>query len=282
MLNKNGTFCCTCDTTHIAPSGKGSLLEISEILTLHSEGIKIICTTEERLLRARLNDITSWMITLPTWDSKSIYDLLCTYKEAALAANRNTDGEDVGMYLINCSDMANRDQFSTDEYMDAYRMYEDELENIATKASYTSEAKLHWYKAKLEVLNTELKLHDTIQDKLDAIPDLGKWTTTWAKYVRACFKRLDELFRAKSLSFDGWYLFSNQLRTKVGMKLVKHPEYDLSLLPDRISYYENKMEKAKLDMWEEKELVSGIRLETEDIGELIELIEETEDKLLTA
>ena len=283
-MSNNTNTCSSCNATHFIPSGRGSLQEISEILVLNKHGIKEIPDCYKHDLRDRLYadtddnmGICTWMIKKKNWTKASVISLLETYEQAALDANRNTDGEDVSMCLISCSDMANRTEFKTDEYEDAYHMYQDELESIATKAARTPEARLHWYKARLEGMYVELALHDKIQDALDAIPTTGRWDARSRVYA----DRIDTLYREKKLSYDGWYVFKNQIRAKAGSKPMKEPKYSLNLLPDRISYYESKMEQAKKDMWDNKPLVTGMQLETEDMGELIEEIEAHDTKVLT-
>lgn len=281
---KEDEMTCTC-TDHYIPTGSGTLLAVSELLVLHTEGAKELCPVYERELRDKLNDTINWMHSTKGWGKDAIINLLRKYKDEILEANnlRNWDKEEweknnpQADILVNCSEAADRRFHQDDEYRDAYQEYQDELEYIATKSMRSVEAKLSWYDKKLHMLNTELKLHDIIQDALDIIPHFNKSAYTvskkWGDYVKKCFIRIDQLRSDKKLSYTGWFLFNNQLLEKIGRETKEFQYGEIRLLADTISYYENLKEEARQKIASDKPLVVESQLPCEGYVELHDEIE---------
>ena len=235
----------------------------------------------EQDLRIRLKGITDLMLSLPntTWTKDSIYRLLLYYKEQVIDAHRDTSGENVSDIQIDSACEA--DQHNRIDYQEEEEYLED-LERIMLNSMRSYEAKVHWYKARVYLLKDELAIHDNIQSALDKIPEFNKsaWLVNpkWGKYIKSCFNRLDTLRRQGSIGYQGWYMFNKELMGKIGrINEVKEPKYDLHSLPDRIEYYEDKLEALKQEQWNNKPLVTGCTLETEELEDLIEMIEAHEE-----
>ncbi len=297
------------NSKYYIPSGKGSLIVVCEMLCLHTEGVRELEPEHEKELRKKMMSTLEWMKT-KGWDNASLIGLLYSYKRQILKANglRDWEREDYLKHnpqadiLVNCSDAANRIYFSDDEYRDAYQEYQDELEYITTKSMRSVEAKLSWYDKKLYMLNTELKLHDIIQDVLDTVPMYGcrpyvkadevsaygrqyhgpdaqeiyKNVYLWKKageLVRKAFQLIDNKRKQKKLSYTAWFLFNNQLLEKIGEEQREFPYGEIRYLPDIISYYENLKEEARQKIASEKPLVVEAQLPSDGYVDLHDEIE---------
>jgi len=299
--------CIHCNQHHRIPSGKGSLLEVSEILVLHSEGIKEIAPCYEKELRSKLNATCGWMISIG-WTKEDVVKLLNVYKQQVLDAQQDSNGV-VNDVCIDCSSIANRDHFNTDEYEDGYYQYQEQLEDIVSKSCTTTEAKVFFWKGIIHKTEKELvqlrsalpgyqkqlSLHDRIQDAIDEhLPRSCGSNDPKAKVVFKYWNRLNVLYSKKELDFSGLHIFVNQLRAILGRPLRAEPKYPVQSPADKIRYLEKKIEdrmelikyaefriQACIDaIYVDRPIVSGIRLESEDLGDLIEEIEKADNLLL--
>ena len=259
---------------HSEIKGKGKLLALSEKLVLHTEGMRPMCDTNEQATREDLYGLMAWMEGLKDWNREKIIGLLTHYKGEVLKAHRNTDGENVSDMQIQCvrkdtpEDMLLEGMALQEDYM-------DELDRNSYKSEFSMEAQLLWWNQKIMDRETELKLHDKIQDKLDGITPVN--TKGHAKdkgLIKSCFSRIDALKKEGKLGYAGWFTFNNQLLELVG-KDQWVAKYEIHSLPDTIAYYTMRMEAKRDEInkkAEEKGVIEKITLEPEDDESLLELI----------
>lgn len=173
---------------------------------------------------------------------------------------KKVEDEDTGkVYLDYLNRMDHEEEAHDDEA--------DEMDRIAMFSMGKVEAKLFWYNSKLHALNEELELHDKIADALDIIPSLenitNKQRNNWRNYRIKCFSRIDELRRAKKLSYDGWFIFNNVLLETLGQEPKAYQYGEMKDISNKISFYEARKEEARNAIETDKPLVKESKLEDE-------------------
>ena len=155
-------------------------------------------------------------------------------------------------------------------------------EQIVSKSMRVSMGDLSFYQDKLDGMYCELRLHDAIQDAIDAlrvsmalvVPVNTALDVAWHNLgvVKGYIMKLDRYHREGKLGYDGWVLMTNQLMVLIGKPEVKAKV--LYLLPDRIQYFEKKMDEKrerivfKLTAKDEKNLAGYEGIDAE--GNLVE------------
>ena len=275
--NERKTVMCN---THNKVFGKAAVALFAEARELDN-----VCEARYKYLRRQAISFHQWLIDAGCDNAtvvceRIVNDVVRTLKEQGPNACTNTPDDELNPTLWDIhADMGDITLRMDDEeacHMD----YQSELEYIATRSLGSVEAKLSWYDSKLHALNTELKLHDIIQDALDIIPDLHdvprKYAESWRKYRIKCFSRIDTLRKEKKLSYNAWFMFNNQLLEKIGREPKEYPYGEMHLLADTITYYENLRDAARQKIEEDKPLVRAEQLPPENYVALLDEVEEEE------
>lgn len=210
-------------------------------LELVNRNEKVACDARINYLEAQVEKYKVWL-SAKEWctdpEKKIASEIFWTLDADSAVSDGQCDTTLIGADV-------SRDQV-IDELDDEYNLM---LEKICSKSQRDVSAAVEcWWKTRIMVKEEELKLHDKIQDALDAL----KPATHTGQY-KAWFQRLNQLNREKKLGYDGWILFNNQLAALVNRPdVVITPKVELKLLPDRIQYYYKRMEEKKNEFFEEQ------------------------------
>jgi hypothetical protein len=226
-----------CDL-HNKVFGKDSVIELESI----NRNLKKACPARREYLERQVQSFKAWLEKTG-----------CEDVDAAVAKiifnhfDIETHVSDIQVDTALAAPDRNQEEFSLAK--------EGELlaEQIVSKSMRVSMGDLSFYQDKLDGMYRELRLHDAIQDAIDAlrvsmalvVPVTTALDVAWHNLgvVKGYIMKLDRYHREGKLGYDGWVLMTNQLMVLIGKPEVKAKV--LYLLPDRIQYFEKKMDEKR-------------------------------------
>jgi len=247
MDKKHAETCVYETCVHDSVCGKHAVELYAEARILGN-----VCDARYQYLMRQAKSFHTWLGEIPEDSTEPRCDDptgVCTAIVRRIEDELRDDTGDVPDYLLDCHHGLDDMYVRLEDERTTYDEYWSTTESSVDKAMYSMEARLSWYKGKIMSLQDELALHDRIQDAIDNIPAWEnvppKYAEQWRKYRIKCFSRIDQYRKERKLSYNGWFLFNNQLLKKINRPEKEYPYGEMRYLPDVISYYENKMQIKK-------------------------------------
>jgi hypothetical protein len=200
-----------------------------------------VCSTRMEYLARQAKSFHAWLQEQEWCEDATVY---CSSIVHMVEKELDPDADTCAEYVLedNALPLSQQLEMEFDEY-------NSELEAVADRATRKANSKMRLVNVlenMLERMHEELELHDRIQDGLD-----GMKRTQYHLYSN----RLDELYKEKKLSYSGWVIFKNQLRTLMGWKLMR-AKYPVVCIADSIRSAEVRLEKLNKQIQERPEFFS--------------------------